>query len=700
MGGVAGRLLNGMKPTVKYPVGALVSKFAAKKTCAHFRNARRGWLDAIAFMPQAILSNCRGRDASMCRIVRGLFLVGIFLDLASCSGSSSTNGAGGSTSSAGAPADSGGSSHVAGGTPPTGGASTNAGSGGMTSAVGGSRADGGVSASTPATGGAAAGASSSTQTSAPPGTGGASSTTLGTGGASSTTRAAGGTVATGGSTTSGGVGTGGSATSRVSVLQHHNHSTRDGVYVDAALTKAAAASLHVDTTFASAMLSGPTYAQPLYLASSGSGPDLAIAVTEQNRVYAFNAATGAQVYNVLLGTPLPRAQLASLKSGCGNIDPLGITGTPVIDAATRTIYLDAMTSVDATAANARHLVFALNADTGATLSGWPVNLSAAATSAGTPFDSLVQNQRGALMLLEGQVFVPFGGHIGDCSDYHGWIVGISTTNPTQVTAWATRAIAGGVWAPGGISSDGTSIFFATGNTEADANNFSAPGTWQDGEAIFRLSPSLARATATTDYFVPSNWAALDAADSDIGGTNPIVFDVTAATPSGLVIGLGKDGKAYVLDRANLGGISNPLAGATVSTGAIINAAAEYSTPSGAFVVFKGSGSGCPSGQSGGLTAIKIGASSPPTVSVAWCGGPSTQASPAVSLSNAQGQDAIVWIVGSDNKLHGLDGVTGASVFGGGATTDTMSAVQKFETPIVANGRIFVAANSQVYAFSP
>ncbi len=193
---------------------------------------------------------------------------------------------------------------------------------------------------------------------------------------------------------------------------------------------------------------------------------------------------------------------------------------------------------------------------------------------------------------------------------------------------------------------------------------------------------------------------MDANDEDLGGTNPIVFDVTGATPSGLVIGLGKDGKAYVLNRANLGGISAALSEATVSTGTIINAAAEYTTSSGTFVVFKGTGSGCPSGQSGGLTAIKIGASSPPSVTVAWCGGPTTQDSPAVSMSNAQGQDAIVWVVGSDNKLHGVDGNTGASVYAGGAATDTMSAVQKFETPIVANGRIFVAANNQVYAFTP
>jgi outer membrane protein assembly factor BamB len=99
-------------------------------------------------------------------------------------------------------------------------------------------------------------------------------------------------------------------------------------------------------------------------------------------------------------------------------------------------------------------------------------------------------------------------------------------------------------------------------------------------------------------------------------------------------------------------------------------------------------------------AIKIGATSPPTVTVAWCAGPATNSSPAVSMSNAQGQDAVVWSVGTDNKLHGVDGITGASVYGGGAATDTLSAFQKFNTPIVANGRIFVATNSQVYAFTP
>jgi outer membrane protein assembly factor BamB len=118
------------------------------------------------------------------------------------------------------------------------------------------------------------------------------------------------------------------------------------------------------------------------------------------------------------------------------------------------------------------------------------------------------------------------------------------------------------------------------------------------------------------------------------------------------------------------------------------------------VVFKGTGKSCPSGQSGGLAAFKIAAASPPTASMAWCGGPATQGSPAVSATDAAGTDAVVWIVGNDNKLYGLDGDTGKSIFAGGTTTDTMSSVRNFETPIVANGRLFVAANNQVYAFTP
>jgi hypothetical protein len=419
----------------------------------------------------------------------------------------------------------------------------------------------------------------------------------------------------------------GGASGRASVLQHHNHASRDGFYVDSALSKSAMAGLHVDPAFAQATTAGPTYTQPLYLAGESGGRDLVIVATEQNHVYAFDAATGGKpVWDQLLGTPLPKSRLATLRTGCGNIDPLGITGTPVIDPATRTIYLDAMLIASANA-TAQHQVFALDADTGKVKQGWPVDLNTTVKVGNTTFNSLVQNQRGALALLGGKVFVPFGGHIGDCADYHGWIVGISTEDPSQVSAWVTRTLAGGVWAPGGIATDGQSIYFATGNTENQANTFTAPADWSDGEAIFRLPPSLTFSGKSTDYFAPTNWAALDNADTDIGGSGPIIVDVPGATPSALVIGLGKDGNAYLVDRSNMGGISKPVVLASVATGTIINAAAAYTTPNGSYVVFKGNGKGCPAGQSGGLAAFKIAPASPPTVTMAWCGGPSTQDSP-------------------------------------------------------------------------
>jgi hypothetical protein len=441
----------------------------------------------------------------------------------------------------------------------------------------------------------------------------------------------------------------------LSVLQHHNSASRDGFFIDPILSRNAVANLHMDPNFAGAKIKGPTYAQPLYLAGSGSTPDLVIVATEQNHVYAFNASTGGlPVWDQSLGIPLPKSRLATLRQGCGNIDPLGVTGTPIIDAATRTIYLDAM-SIASTDAPAQHKVFALDADTGSVKPGWPVDLNSKAAFDSTTFDSLAENQRGALAFLDGQVFIPFGGHIGDCGNYHGWIIGIVTTDPTRVSAWATRAIAGGVWAPGGISSDGQSLFFATGNTEAQVNDFTAPRTWQDGETIFRMPPSLVFSGQDADRFTPSNWTALDDADTDLGGTTPIVFNLPGAMPSALVIGLGKDGNAYLLDKSNLGGISNPLVLASVAAGNIINAAAAYTTPQGSYVVFKATGKNCPSGQSGGLTAIKITVAAPPTVSVAWCGGPATQDSPAVSATDAQGNDAVVWIVNSDSKLYALRG---------------------------------------------
>jgi outer membrane protein assembly factor BamB len=529
----------------------------------------------------------------------------------------------------------------------------------------------------------------------------------GSGGSAGVGGSGGSPDASGGGSAGSGAGNGGSAGSSGrdagslgSVLQHHNHDNRDGVYVDAVITKASAATMHIDTTFAMATYTGMMTAQPLYLAGAGSVPDLVIVVTNQNQAIAFNAATGAKVWEQTLGAPVPRSSLAPLKNQqCGNVNPsIGITGTPVIDGATRTLFLDSMQMVNA---NAAHLVYALDADTGMTRTGWPVDLGTKAKSGNLGFNSLAQNQRGALGLFGGRVLVPFGGHIGDCGDYRGWVVSISTTDPTQVSAFATRAIAGGIWAPSGVSSDGRSVFFVTGNTQSAINTFMRPAMYGDGEAVFKLPPDLTRTHTTSEYFVPTNWQALDDADADLGGTGPLLVDLPGSNPSKLVVQFGKDGKVYIIDRDMMGGESAPLAVATVSPGSpIITAAAAYATPTGTYAVFRTSStSGCPSGN-GPVRAVKITAGSPPSAALAWCAGPASRKSPAVSMSDASGADALIWSIGDDNKLRALDGDTGALVFNGGAAGDTMSVVANFQTPIVANGRIFVAANTQVYAFKP
>jgi hypothetical protein len=497
----------------------------------------------------------------------------------------------------------------------------------------------------------------------------------------------------------------GGASGSGSVLMHHNNLARDGVYVDAALTKMAAANLAIDSTFKGAMITGKVYAQPLYLTGSSSKPDEVIVATEANQVYAFNAANGVQVWSRTIGTPVNTGlPCGSIASGGGT---LGVTGTPVIDAGTRSIYLDAMTAD--TTATAKHFVHALNADTGAEQIGWPtsgVDVNATASSGGAAFNSLVQNQRAALTLVGGKVFIPYGGHDGDCQGYHGWVVGISIWGTPKVIAWATRAIAGGIWGASGIASDGESIYVATGNSKssgsAGANTSSGDngGSWGDSETVYKFPTSLVppAMTSTTNYFVPSNWVNLDDADADVGGTAPVLVNVPGATPSSLIVALGKDGNAYLLDRANLGGMdATPLGKVKVSNDAIINALVAYTTAKGTYVVFKGAGSGCPAGQTGGLTAIKISAARPPTMSIVWCGGPATSYSPAVSMTDTSGSDAIVWAVGSDNKLYGIDGDTGTGV---SVTATVLSTVQSIQTPIIAKGRIFVASNTQVYAFKP
>jgi len=468
----------------------------------------------------------------------------------------------------------------------------------------------------------------------------------------------------------------------VNVTQHHNHDSRDGLYIDPALTQSATGDLTRDLDFNGA-IAGNVYAQPLYIDDGPGGRPTIIAATESNNVYALDAVDGSVIWQRNVGTPVPLSDLP-----CGNIDPMGITGTPVIDLVSRALFLNAMTTPDG-GTTKKQLIFSINLDTGAINPGWPVDVSASATHNDTTFTSSVQGERGALAIAGNILYVPYGGHAGDCGMYHGWVIGVPLNDPASVTAWVAGWVGGGIWATGGVASDGDSLFVATGNTFTDPGDL-----WKGGEAVIRFEPGPIFSGNSSDYWAPTYWQSLDMSDTDLGGSGPLLVDVPGATPSSLVVALGKDGNAYLLDRNNLGGIGAPVASSHINNNAIIQAAASYRTNQGTYVAFRG--------NSSTLSAFRINPGNPPTITEIWNVTESGVGSPFVTSTDGT-NNVVVWAVGAgnagDQKLHGYDGDTGAGVFGGGGANEQMAGMHTYNTTgIVARGRIYIGTDNKVYAF--
>src|SRR5213078_4612734 len=176
---------------------------------------------------------------------------------------------------------------------------------------------------------------------------------------------------------------------------------------------------------------------PLYIEGGPNGP-MVIAVTESNNVYALHADTGTVIWSRTdIGTPAPQGACP------GNIIPVGITGTPVVDLGSRSLFFDVVINGNPV----KHFIFSLNVDTGVT--NWSVDVDAAQYN-GMTFDSFVQEERGALALVNGIVYVSYSGYVGDCGPYHGWVVGVAINNPSTVMSWATDAEGGGIWGHGGV----------------------------------------------------------------------------------------------------------------------------------------------------------------------------------------------------------------------------------------------------------
>ena len=480
------------------------------------------------------------------------------------------------------------------------------------------------------------------------------------------------------------------ATTQVNVTQFHNHESRDGLYVDAAFTPIAAANLARDLNF-DGTIAGNVYAQPLYIEGGPSGKAIIIVATESNNVYALDALDGSIIWQLNVGDPVSADDLI-----CTKFDPLGITGTPVVDLGSRALFLDAMVTPDG-GTTKKHLILSLNVDTGDINPGWPVDVEATATYNGIHFEAPIQMQRPALGVVGKILYVGYGS-MRDCSPFHGWLVGVPIDDPANVTAWAaaTKTHGGAIWGVGGIASDGKNPFVITGNT------FSPPN-WEGGEAVIRFLPGPIFSGSSADYWVPENWQSLDNVDADLGSSGPLLVDVPDATPSHLVVALGKDRNAYLVNRDNLGGISAPIAVSQVASSTILQAAVTYRTKQNTYVALRANNDG-----NTVLSAFRITPTDPPAIASGWnvTRGSGGCGSPFVTSTDGT-NNMIVWVVGTedhltagDQRLHGYDGNTGAVLYDGGVANELMAGTHYYSTTgIVARGRIYVAGDNKVYAFA-
>jgi hypothetical protein len=271
-----------------------------------------------------------------------------------------------------------------------------------------------------------------------------------------------------------------------------------------------------------ARLDGAVYGQPVVVDGT------AYAGTENDTVYALDLATGHQRWKRHLGAPVPLSSLS-----CGNIDPLGITGTPAYDPLTRTLFVATETT------GARHTLVALNPADGRTRFTRDLDVRRGR-------DRAAEQQRGALAVAGGRVYVPFGGLDGDCGNYVGYLAASRTDGAGPVASYAIpTSRMGGIWASSGPAIDSSGGVYA-----AAGNGASFGGRYDGSDSVVRLSPDLSRREA---YFAPANWGSENSADQDLGSTGPLLL------PGHQVLIAGKTGDVYLLDGRVLGGIGGQRA---------------------------------------------------------------------------------------------------------------------------------------------
>jgi len=512
---------------------------------------------------------------------------------------------------------------------------------------------------------------------------------------------------------------------QVNVTTYHNDNARTGQNIqEAILTPANVNSGQFGKLF-SVSVDGWVYAQPLYLSNvtiSGGTHNVLYVATEHDSLYAIDAGSGTIYWQISLIPSGGSTVNSNTDLGCGDLVPeVGITGTPVIDPTTGTIYLVAKSKVNGSLVQYLH---AIDVGTSAEKFGGPVLIEAtvpgtASDGNGTTvsFSPHFENQRAGLLLENGHVVIGWSSHC-DISPWHGWIMSYSASTLTQEAAFNTSAdgSANGVWmSGGGLAADANgNIFFATGN-----------GTWNGttdyGDSIVKLGPPSGGSFPVLDYFTPYNQSSLAGGDTDVA-SGGLVLLPNLSSGQQLLTQMGKEGKMYVIDRNNMGkycvndnppcngsdpNIVQEIPGAT---------AGVWGTPA----YWNGSvywGGGSDGGGPDNLKAFSFNANNSGLISTS----PTSESAKAFSFA---APSPIISANGNTNGiLWGLDDSAFGSTCSGGSNCQVLYAYDatnlanmlynssqaannrdvpggavKFATPIVANGKVYVGSQLKVSAY--
>lgn len=379
---------------------------------------------------------------------------------------------------------------------------------------------------------------------------------------------------------------------------------------------------------------GDVYASPIVAGG------LVLVATENDTLYAFDAVRGTPRWSRHLADPVDASTLP-----CGDIQPVsGITSTPVADVARGLVYVVAFVRP------AQHVLYTVD------LAGNVVG----SRRIDPPGDSpRTEQQRGALALSAGTVYVPYGGLTGDCGQYHGWVVGAPVSGGATTAYQVPCHRECGLWAPGGPTVDsGGDLWVASGNGDSTS-------TFDYGNAVLRLSPDL----KLRDWFAPTNWASLNSSDQDLGSVSPALLE------NGLVWISGKGATGYLLRRDHLGHIGGQASAAAACAsygGTAYTAATLYVSCSGEVIAVR------PDPTGAGFT-------------VRWRRSYDSPGAPIVA-------GGAVWVVETaSGRLVALDPGDGRSRFSspGGAAAHFVTPAASGDLVYAALGRRLVAVRVQV-----